>query len=179
MITADVCALRDQFNIPGTKVLQFAFDGDRKNPHLPENYSPNNVVYTATHDNPTTREWYDQLSKRQRQLFWKYLKRPESDARLVAPEMMRLAWSSSATLAIAPLQDVLTLGRDGRMNVPGRADGNWRWRATEDMLNTRCFSWVAELTSRCNRIGGRTIERCGSMTMSATQLVASQPFACV
>jgi 4-alpha-glucanotransferase len=151
VITPDVSALRDQFNLLGTKVLQFAFDGDRKNPHLPENYSRNNVVYTATHDNPTTREWYDQLSKRQRQLFWKYLKRPESDARLVAPEMMRLAWSSSATLAIAPLQDVLTLGRDGRMNVPGRADGNWRWRATEDMLNARCFSWVAELTSRCNR----------------------------
>jgi 4-alpha-glucanotransferase len=151
VITEDVCALRDHFNIPGTKVLQFAFDGDRKNPHLPENYSPNSVVYTATHDNATTREWYDQLPKRQRQLFWKYRKRPESDARLVAPEMIRLAWSSSATLAIAPLQDVLTLGREGRMNVPGRADGNWRWRATEDMLNPGCFSWLAELTSRCNR----------------------------
>jgi 4-alpha-glucanotransferase len=151
VITADVSALRDHFNLLGTKVLQFAFDGDRKNPHLPENHSPNYVVYTATHDNPTTRDWYDQLSKRQRQLFWKYLKRPESDARLVAPEMMRLAWSSSATLAIAPLQDVLTLGRDGRMNVPGRAGGNWRWRATEDMLNARSFAWLAELTSRCNR----------------------------
>jgi 4-alpha-glucanotransferase len=151
VVTEDVCALRDQFNIPGTKVLQFAFDGDRKNPHLPGNYSPNSVVYTATHDNATSREWYDQLPKRQRQLFWKHLKRPESDARLVAPEMIRLAWSSSATLAIAPLQDVLTLGREGRMNVPGRADGNWRWRATEEMLKAGCFSWLAELTSRCNR----------------------------
>jgi 4-alpha-glucanotransferase len=154
VITEDVCALRDRFNIPGTKVLQFAFDGDPQNPHLPENYSSNSVVYTATHDNAPTREWYEQLPRQQRQLFWKYLKRAESDARLVAPEMIRLAWSSSATLAIAPLQDVLTLGREGRMNVPGRADGNWRWRATEHMLDAGCFSWLAELTSRCHRFAG-------------------------
>jgi 4-alpha-glucanotransferase len=152
VITPDVYALRDHFNIPGTRVLQFAFDGERKNLHLPENYSPNTVVYTATHDNATTREWYDRLPKRQRQLFWKYLKRPESDARLVPPEIIRLAWASTAALAIAPLQDVLNLGSEGRMNVPGRADGNWRWRATEHMLNTDCFSWLNELTSRCKRL---------------------------
>jgi 4-alpha-glucanotransferase len=61
LITPDVCALRDQFRVPGTRVLQFALDGHSDNPHLPENYLPNTVVYTGTHDNPTTREWYDEL----------------------------------------------------------------------------------------------------------------------
>lgn len=161
-ITEDVCRLRDDFNIPGTRVLQFAFEGGRKNPHLPENYSPNTVVYTATHDTAPTREWYDHLPKRQRQSFWKYLRRPESDARFVAPEMIRLAWSSSAAMAIAPLQDVLNLGAEGRMNVPGRPEGNWRWRAAEHMLNAGCFSWLAELTSRCNRVACAPVSAAGT-----------------
>jgi 4-alpha-glucanotransferase len=68
--------------------------------------------------------------------------------------MMRLAWRSPAALAMAPLQDVLNLGKDGRMNVPGRAENNWRWRATPHMLSARNFEWLAELTSGTNRSGG-------------------------
>jgi 4-alpha-glucanotransferase len=71
----------------------------------------------------------------------------------VAPELIRLAWSSPAALAIAPLQDLLNLGSDGRMNVPGRAEGSWRWRATRPMLSATTFEWLRELTNKSNRLG--------------------------
>ena len=151
LITEDVVALRDQFGIPGTRVLQFAFDGNRANPHLPENYSENTVAYTGTHDNPTSREWYEQLPRPERQYFWRSVKRPELEARDASHELIRLAWSSRAAVAMTPLQDLLNLGPEGRMNVPGRAEGNWRWRATENMLSARNFEWLGELTTAANR----------------------------
>jgi 4-alpha-glucanotransferase len=152
LITPDVSALCEQFKIPGTRVLQFAFDGNADNPHLPHNYSTNTVAYTGTHDNATTREWFEQLPNRERRYFWNYLRRPESEIREVAPEMIRLAWSSPAALAITPLQDLLNLGPEGRMNVPGQAEGNWRWRATGHMLSARSFEWLRELTNDTNRV---------------------------
>ena len=106
LITPDVSALRDQFQVPGTRVLQFAFDGHSDNPYLPQNYVSNTVVYTGTHDNPTSREWYEELPPDQRQNLWRYLKSPEGESGEVAWDLMRLAWSSSAALAIAPLQDL-------------------------------------------------------------------------
>ena len=151
VITPDVRALRDQFHVPGTRVLQFAFDGHADNPYLPHNFVPNTVVYTGTHDNPTTREWYDELPDDQRQNFWNYLKRTPGESVEAAPALMRLAWSSVAALAIAPLQDLLNLGREARMNVPGRADGNWRWRCTEKMLSVSAFEWLRELTESTKR----------------------------
>ncbi len=151
LITPDVSALRDQFDIPGTRVLQFAFDGNSDNPHLPDNYSANTVAYTGTHDNATTREWFAQLPDRERRCFWNYLRRPEGEIRDAAPEMIRMAWSSPAAVAMTPLQDLLNLGPEGRMNVPGRAEGNWRWRATENMLSARNFEWLGELTTAANR----------------------------
>ena len=75
LITPDVHALRDQFQLPGTRVLQFAFDGHADNPYLPHNFVPNTVVYTGTHDNAPTREWYEELPDYQRQNLWNYLKR--------------------------------------------------------------------------------------------------------
>jgi 4-alpha-glucanotransferase len=150
IITPDVSALRDQFGIPGTKVLQFGFEGDKS--HLPENFSANTVVYTGTHDNATTREWYEQLRGLDRKRLLNYLQRPDLPVRDAAPEMIRLAWSSRARLAIAPLQDLLNLGSEGRMNVPGQAAGNWRWRATEHMLSARNFEWLSELTNATNRV---------------------------
>ncbi|MBV8133456.1 MAG: 4-alpha-glucanotransferase, partial [Alphaproteobacteria bacterium] len=128
LITQDVTALRDQFRLPGMRVLQFAFDGKSDNPHLPRNYTPNTVVYTGTHDNPTTRGWFDELPAPQRRCLWDYLKRPAGEGREAASILINLAWSSVAALAIAPLQDLLNLGNDARMNLPGRAEGNWRWR---------------------------------------------------
>ena len=108
LITADVGALRDHFQLPGTRVLQFAFDGHSDNPHLPHNYPSNTVVYTGTHDNPTTREWYEELPSAERQVLWSYLKRPDGRSSDAALAMMELAWSSRAALAIVPLQDVST-----------------------------------------------------------------------
>ena len=151
LITPDVCALRDQFRVPGTRVLQFAFDGHPDNPYLPDNYIPNTVVYTGTHDNPTTREWYEELPDAQRRALWGYLERPEGRSSDAAPALMQLAWSSAAALAVAPLQDVLNLGTEARMNVPGRAEGNWRWRCTEGMLTPAIFQWLYDLTETSDR----------------------------
>jgi 4-alpha-glucanotransferase len=150
-ITADVYALRDQFRLPGMRVLQFAFDGHEDNPYLPHNFVYNTVAYTGTHDNATTRQWYEELPDYQRQNFWSYLKRAPGTSAEAAPELMRLAWSSPAALAIAPLQDLLNLGSEARMNVPGRADGNWRWRVREDMLSSQVFQQLKDLTESCKR----------------------------
>jgi 4-alpha-glucanotransferase len=154
VITPDVRALRDRFGLPGTRVLQFAFDGHADNPYLPENYVPNTVVYTGTHDNSTTRGWFEDLPDSQRQTLWHYLRRPAAGAGEAAPALMHLAWSSAAALAMAPLQDLLNLGREARMNVPGRAGGNWRWRCTDDMLTPAAFQPLRDLTETSNRTGG-------------------------
>jgi 4-alpha-glucanotransferase len=150
-ITPHVAALRDQFQIPGTRVLQFAFDGDPSNPHLPRNYSPNSVVYTGTHDNNTTRGWFEELPDAQRQNLWQYLRRPGGESSEAAASLMRLAWSSIAALALAPLQDVLNLGTEARMNVPGRAEGNWRWRLAPNTQCSRAFELLSDLTKTSNR----------------------------
>jgi 4-alpha-glucanotransferase len=151
LITPDVHSLRDEFNIPGTRILQFAFDGRRDNPYLPDNFVHNTVAYTATHDNATSREWFEDLNEDQRHNVWSYLGRNPGASAEVAPALMRLAWSSVAALAIAPLQDLLDLGRGSRMNVPGQAGGNWRWRVTEDAMSLRAFEWLRDLTQQSKR----------------------------
>jgi 4-alpha-glucanotransferase len=151
LITPDVGALRDQFKLPGMRVLQFAFDGNWDNPHLPHNFVPNTVVYTGTHDNATTRGWYEELPSHQRQCLWNYLKRPSGESHDAAPALIELAWSSGAALAIAPLQDILNLGREARTNLPGHAEGNWRWQSTKDMLTPEAFRWLHDLTQISNR----------------------------
>ena len=158
MITPDVYALRDQFQLPGMRVLQFAFDGKSDNPYLPQNYNRNTVVYTGTHDNPTTREWFEELPDNQRQSVWNYLKQPGGDSGEVVPALMDFAWSSVAAVSIAPLQDVLNLGREARMNIPGRAEGNWSWRCTEDQLSDRAFEWLRDLTKNSNRLGATPLK---------------------
>ena len=161
LITSDVERLRDDFELPGSRVLQFAFDGDRQNPHLPHSHPANAVVYTGTHDNDTTRGWYESLSASQRRLVWSGLGRPLGDSREAAPALLALAWSSPAALSIAPFQDVLNLGSEGRMNVPGRADGNWRWRCTRDTLGTAAFEALQALTAASGRSRPRRREAPG------------------
>jgi 4-alpha-glucanotransferase len=146
LITPDVSALRDGFHVPGTRVLQFAFDGHSDNPYLPDNYVPNTVVYTGTHDNPTTRGWYEDLPDAERGNLWRYLKGAAGTSAEAAPALLRLVWSSVAALAIAPLQDVLNLGKEARMNQPGSAQGNWRWRVTDDMLSASALESLRDLT---------------------------------
>jgi 4-alpha-glucanotransferase len=151
LITPDVSELRDRFKLPGMRVLQFAFDGNSDNSHLPHNFVSNTVVYSGTHDNATTRGWYEELPPHQRQCLWNYLKRPSGESHEVAPALMELAWASAAALAIAPLQDILNLGSEARMNLPGHAEGNWRWRATEDMLTSETFRRLHDLTQTSKR----------------------------
>jgi 4-alpha-glucanotransferase len=151
IITADVALLRDQFQLPGTRILQFAFDAHADNPYLPDNFVANTVAYTGTHDNPPTREWYEQLPDAQKQTLWSYLKRRLVNSEEAAPALIELAWSSVAALAISPLQDVLNLGIGSRMNVPGRASGNWHWRFTEKMVSTSAFEWLRDLTESSKR----------------------------
>jgi 4-alpha-glucanotransferase len=152
LITPDVHALRDRFQIPGTRVLQFAFDGNSANPYLPHNHVSNAVVYTGTHDNPTSRGWYEELPPYQQQNLWRYLNSPQRHGNEVAWNLMCLAWSSPAALAITPLQDLLNLGAEARMNVPGRAEGNWSWRCTEELLAAADFHSLRDLTKSSKRM---------------------------
>ncbi|HEX2524198.1 MAG TPA: 4-alpha-glucanotransferase, partial [Terriglobia bacterium] len=163
LITPDVYALRDRFRLPGTRVLQFAFDGHSDNPYLPHNYVTNAVVYTGTHDNPTTRGWFEELPDYQRQNLWKYMKRSSGHSGEAAAALMGLAWSSVAAVSMAPLQDLLNLGKEARMNVPGCADGNWRWRCTEDMFSDRAFEELRDLTKNSNRSGTVLSPQSGKM----------------
>ena len=147
IITPDVYRLRDQFGIPGTRVLQFAFDGRADNPYLPGNYIHNTVVYTGTHDNPTTHQWFDALPEEQRRKALPSIQRGvEAPAALI-----RLAWNSVGALAIAPLRDLLGLGPEARMNLPGRAGENWRWRCTAEMMSLPAFQWLRDLTDETKR----------------------------
>jgi 4-alpha-glucanotransferase len=151
IITPDVQALRDQFRLPGTRVLQFAFDGHSDNPYLPRNFVTNTVAYTGTHDNPPTREWYDELPDYQRQNLWSYLNRTLGGSSDAASALIGLSWSSKGALAIAPLQDVLNLGASSRMNVPGRAAGNWRWRVRPEMLSDSALERLRKITTSSGR----------------------------
>jgi 4-alpha-glucanotransferase len=154
VITTDVSSMRDRFHLPGMRILQFAFDGRKDNPYLPENFHTNTVVYTGTHDNPTTRSWFDDLPRDQRGIIWNYLERRGAKSTDAAAALIELAWSSVAALAMTPLQDLLNLGNEARMNVPGRIEGNWRWRSSEGMLSDSRFEWLRDLTRNANRGGG-------------------------
>jgi len=114
------------------------------------------VVYTGTHDNPPTRSWFEDLPDGQRQNVCAYLKGSPGTRADVASELMSVAWSSAAALAIAPLQDLLNLGKEARMNVPGRAEGNWRWRSTPEMMSPMTFERLRDLTEVSNRLGQAT-----------------------
>ncbi len=144
--------LRDTFRLPGMGVLQFAFDGKADNPHLPANFTTNTVAYTGTHDNPPSRGWYEALSPDERKPVCQELELSSAAHEEIAWELIRLASSSVAALAVVPLQDVLNLGLEARMNIPGRADGNWSWRATEEMFAGPAMGRLAELTASSNRL---------------------------
>jgi len=181
LITPDVYALRDQFHLPGVRVLQFAFDGKSDNPYLPENYVSNTVVYTGTHDNTTTRAWFEELPDDERQRVLKYLKLPAAQSADAAPALMNLAWSSVAAVAMAPLQDLLNLGKDARMNIPGIAEGNWSWRCSEEMLSDRAFEWLRELTKTSKRSRALQVSQTEKMHETTrrrpheSDTIASQP----
>jgi len=158
IITPDVVILRDQFELPGIRVFQFGFDGNPGNPHLPHNYGPNTVAYTGTHDNATTRDWFESLPEHVRRFARSYPAKAGAGTGEVAWDFIRSVWSSNAGVAIAPLQDLLNRGVEGRMNVPGTATGNWRWRCTEEMLKPAVFERLRDLTSSAGRMAAVAAE---------------------
>ena len=148
VITPEVEALRNEFGLPGMRILQFAFGEGPANRFLPHNYEANTVVYTGTHDNDTTWGWYRTAPEHERDHVRRYLARDGSDA---AWDFLRLAWSSTADYAVAPLQDVLNLGPEARMNFPGRPEGNWAWRYQANQLNPWIMDRLAEMTQLYGR----------------------------
>ncbi len=144
VITPDVEALRDQFEFPGMKVLQFAFGGGSDNPFLPFNYERNYVVYTGTHDNDTTQGWFQKLPDYERHNLIQYLGCTTQDG--IHWDLIRLALSSVANQAIIPLQDLCGLGSEARMNFPGKGEGNWGWRYRGDWLGQSLSDRMRHLT---------------------------------
>lgn len=149
-VTPDVELLRDEFEFPGMRILQFAFGGDARNQALPHNYIQNCIAYTGTHDNDTTLGWWESLAadSEARAHCMKYL---ATDGSEIHWDFIRSAWSSVADTAIAPLQDVLGMNNDARMNRPSTSDGNWQWRFAEDSLTPELIARLAELTELYGR----------------------------
>jgi len=143
LITRDVNALREALELPGMKVLQFAFDSGPGNAYLPHNYLPNCVVYPGTHDNQTTIGWFQSRSPREREEIQRYLGRDGSD---IAWDLIREAFASVAETAIVSLQDVMRLGDEARMNTPGQGSGNWRWRYLPHQLHLGLADGLNDLT---------------------------------
>jgi 4-alpha-glucanotransferase len=173
MITPDVLALRDRYGLPGMRVMQFGFDGNPENPHLPHTWTPRTAAYTGTHDNNTTRGWFESLPDNQKQIVRNYVGFSGGDSRGIGEALMRSAWHSAAGLTMAPLQDVLDLGAEARMNVPGRAEGNWQWRwadsaPSQQAFFEQAFRWLAELTSA----SGRTL---GELPLAASPIGQPRP----
>ncbi len=144
VITEPVVRLRHELGYPGMVVLQFALGRDPSNPHLPENHQEQSVVYTGTHDNDTTRGWWESLSDADRE--WTGL-----DPADPAWSLIEVAWASRAALAVAPLQDVLGLGSDARMNLPGTEEGNWQWRYAPGELTSGLAQRLRALTESAGR----------------------------
>jgi 4-alpha-glucanotransferase len=148
LITPEVTELRDAIGLPGMKVLQFAFGGDARNPYLPHNIERRSVVYTGTHDNDTTAGWLATASENEKQHMRRYLGVDEPQV----VDLIRVALESVAETVILPLQDVLELGGEARMNVPGQADGNWGWRFAWDDVAPWRAAWLRELTEISGRL---------------------------
>lgn len=149
LITPAVEQMRDACGFPGMKILQFAFGSGPDNPYLPHNYTtPRCVVYTGTHDNDTTAGWFSQIPPAERAYVCRYL---HSDGREIHWDMIRLAMLSIAEMAVVPVQDVLGLGSEARMNLPGRPHGNWAWRCPAGALTDEIAGRLRQLAQDYGR----------------------------
>jgi 4-alpha-glucanotransferase len=144
VITPEVDALRQRFGLPGMRVLQFAFAGAVEERFLPHNHERNTVVYTGTHDNDTTAGWYAHMTPAESAWLERYVPHARED---IPWPLIRLAWASVGSLSIVPFQDVLGLGSEARMNVPGIPTGNWRWRLTGRESLEEPMERLGELTA--------------------------------
>jgi 4-alpha-glucanotransferase len=142
----------EKFGLPGMKVLLFAFSGDTANPYLPHNHIPHCILYTGTHDNNTVRGWFDrEASAEDKKNLFRYLGR-EVAADEISGEFIRLAMMSVADVVILPVQDLLGLGAESRMNTPSTTEGNWKWRLLPGQITPELSDRLRELTE----IYGRT-----------------------
>ncbi|MGB7201063.1 MAG: 4-alpha-glucanotransferase [Pyrinomonadaceae bacterium] len=160
VITPDVEELRDAFDLPGMRILQFAFGGDANNHDLPHNYIKNCVAYTGTHDNDTTAGWWrshadntsasdENRNNRVREHCLKYL---DSDGKEIHWDFVHAVWASVADTAMAPMQDILGIGTTGRMNLPATTADNWQWRLMADSIKDEYTNRLRELTETYGRI---------------------------
>ncbi len=150
-INPNVYELRDQLELPGMKILQFAFGSDSDDPFLPHNYTSNCVAYTGTHDNDTTFGWYENAGEVDKNFCRRYL---SSTGENICRDMIRCIWSSVAVMALSPLQDFLKKDTTARMNFPGKPSGNWLWRYKRGEITESLIAEVREL----NFLYGRTLE---------------------
>jgi 4-alpha-glucanotransferase len=151
LITREVDSLREQFDLPGMRVLQFAFSGRGAHNYLPHRYVTNTVVYTGTHDNDTTLGWWQHgTSEQEKKAVYTYLKPAPND---VVWALIRAASTSAADVCLFPVQDILVLGSEARMNTPAKPEDNWTWRMPPDALTAGHAKCLAELTEMTDRDG--------------------------
>jgi 4-alpha-glucanotransferase len=155
LITPEVHALRDDLGFPGMKVLHFAFGGGPDNLYLPHNHERNATVYTGTHDNDTTAGWYASINEKTRDHVRRYLAVDGSD---IASDFIRAALASVADTAIVPVQDVLALGGEARMNFPGRPEGNWAWRLLPGQFTEEHAARLRALTDLYGRVPAPVVD---------------------
>lgn len=154
IITAEVDALRNKYHLPSMKILQFAFSGADDNPYLPHNIEPNSIVYTGTHDNDTTVGWYNAMDEEQRWHLHAYLRVTHAEDHVpdMPNDLIAMALSSNAELAIIPMQDILALDTNHRMNTPGTSAGNWHWRFNWQQLSIAQKDFFATVVKRTGRV---------------------------
>jgi 4-alpha-glucanotransferase len=148
VITDDVVELRDSFGLPGMKILQFAFDSSEANDYIPYNFTRNCIVYTGTHDNDTVKGWFEKAKPEDKKYVLEFMNTKGED---ICMDFLRLAWASVARTAIVPMQDLLGLGNEARMNLPGTTTNNWMWRAKSQDFSKEIAARLAYLTSLYGR----------------------------
>ena len=149
VITPEVEQFRDEFNLPGMKILQFAFESDPTNKDLPHNYTSNFIAYTGTHDNDTTLGWFNSIEKKERRFLRKYI---DGKGKQFVENFIETVWASAAQTAIIPMQDVLGMDTEARMNTPGIASGNWDWRFTWAQIRNNHKFFLKRVTEKYNRL---------------------------
>ncbi len=151
LITPDVVELRDSFDLPGMRIFQFGF-GSPQDPFLPHHYVRNCVAYTGTHDNDTVLGWYKTAPKSEQTLARQYL---NATARNLTWAMIRSLWASVANLVVAPMQDLLSLGTQARMNFPGKPAGNWTWRVLDEQLTGELKAKLLDFNTIYDRLAAK------------------------
>jgi 4-alpha-glucanotransferase len=153
VITAEVNALRNQYHLPGMKILQFAFSGTEDNPYLPHHIEKNSVAYTGTHDNDTTLGWYQSMSDAQRAPVDAYLRQHAGQdyTTNMPSDLINMTLATQANLSIIPMQDILHLDSAHRMNTPGTCVGNWHWRFNWDQLTPELHAEIKQSIKQSGR----------------------------